>query len=135
MHDTLVLVAWSLNFWTTIVMKQSCRDRCFLNFHPPTFLLPSVATCTSHSISEQKKNLNEFVVALEKESHNAGYENVICNRLVPVKRTSDGKPDVKGVPISDNSFDPITNLKEVRVPIVHSNAGLIFTPVFLICGP
>ena len=72
----------------------------------PSNIPPSVSGNMHISFNiRAEKNLNEFVVALEKESHNAGYENVICNRLVPVKRTSDGKPDVKGVPISDNSFE------------------------------
>ena len=52
-----------------------------------------------------EKNLNEFVVALEKSAHEQGYYEVICNRLFPVKLVANGRADVKGIPVTDNSFE------------------------------
>ena len=50
------------------------------------------------------KDLNAFVTALEATAHAAGFADVYCNRLVPVKAGPDGHPDVDGVPAKDNSY-------------------------------
>ena len=68
---------------------------------------PSVAGNMHISFNVRpEKNLNEFVVALEKSAHAQGYNEVICNRLVPVKKNKlTGRPVVKGIPVTDNSFE------------------------------
>ena len=67
---------------------------------------PSVAGNMHISFNVRpEKNLNEFVVALEKSAHQQGYNEVICNRLVPVKIGVNGHADVKGIPVTDNSFE------------------------------
>ena len=67
---------------------------------------PSVAGNMHISFNVRpEKNLNEFVVALENSAHQQGYNEVICNRLVPVKIGVNGHADVKGIPVTDNSFE------------------------------
>lgn len=45
-------------------------------------------------------SLTGFVAQLEKSSHALGYNNVWCNRLVPVK----SREGYKAVPTKDNAF-------------------------------
>eukprot|EP00505_MAST-04D_sp_SCG-Rhode-Island_P005486 Stramenopile-MAST_4_protein_5486 len=68
---------------------------------------PSVAGNMHISFNVRpEKNLNDFVVALEGSAHERGFDEVLCNRLVPVKKdNATGRPNVKGVPVSDNSFE------------------------------
>ena len=66
---------------------------------------PSVAGNLHVSFNVRpSKDLNEFVTELEKKAHAAGYNDVICNRLVPVEVGPDGRPILKPVPASKNSF-------------------------------
>ncbi len=66
---------------------------------------PSVAGNMHISFNVRpEKDLNEFVVELEKQAHAAGYDNVLCNRLVPVNVGPDGRPNLKPVPVSENSL-------------------------------
>ena len=44
--------------------------------------------------------LVDFVTQLEKSAHGLGYNNVWCNRLVPVK----SREGYKALPSSDNAF-------------------------------
>ena len=46
------------------------------------------------------KNLDELVSVLEDRSHALGYDNVWCNRLVPVT----SHEEYKDVPISKNAY-------------------------------
>ena len=75
----------------------------------PTFsesnVAPSVAANMHLSFNVRANhNLNALVTALEAESHQRGFANVFCNRLVPVTMGADGHPDVDGVPQRDNSY-------------------------------
>ena len=75
----------------------------------PTFSPSNVAPSVAHNMHvsfnvRPNVDLNKFVTALETTSHAAGYGNVLCNRLVPVPRGSDGRANVSGVPEANNSF-------------------------------
>ena len=80
------------------------NDEKFPKFSDST-VPPSVAGNMHISFNvREDRILNDFVSTLERESHAAGFPNVVCNRLVPVKMGIDGRPDVRGVPVADNSF-------------------------------
>lgn len=66
---------------------------------------PSVATNMHVSFHVQSsRDLNELVLALERAAHDKGYNEVYCDRLTPVQKGPNGRPDVAGVPLEDNSY-------------------------------
>lgn len=71
----------------------------------PSNVAPSVVGNMHLSFNVRPdKNLDKFVTTLEETAHKYGFQEVYCNRLVPVKLNSRGQPDVVGVPLQDNSF-------------------------------
>ena len=51
-----------------------------------------------------ERNLDDFVIELETKAQAAGFQSVLCDRTVPLPRTSDGKLNVSGVPKQFNAI-------------------------------
>lgn len=76
----------------------------------PTFsdsnVPPSVAGNMHVSFNVRPEvDLNQFVTALETTSRSLGFDEVFCNRLVPLSQGANGKPDTTEVPEANNSYE------------------------------
>ena len=82
----------------------SLSSAAFPKFSPSN-VAPSVAANMHISFNIRPSvSLDGFVAELETRSHAAGFENVVCNRLVPVPAGSDGEPNRSAVPLDANSY-------------------------------
>lgn len=87
------------------IADQLAHDGPFPTFSPTTRLAPSVAW-NMHIAFHVRSDVdpNDFVEELERQSHAAGFDNVLCNRKVPVPVGADGKADVSNTPKTADSY-------------------------------